>query len=100
MAAIIACGVHGLIITAPGKGGYDCVSRFFAPGAGIPEDPVTGGAHCVLAPYWTERLGKPEIRAFQASARGGEMICRIRRDRVELEGQCVPYLIGQIEEGL
>ncbi len=100
MAAIVALGVHGLIVTAPGDGGYDCVSRFFAPGAGIPEDPVTGGAHCVLAPYWTQRLGKPEIRAFQASARGGEMICRMRGDRVELEGQCVPYLIGQIEDGL
>jgi PhzF family phenazine biosynthesis protein len=100
MAAIIALGVHGVIVTAPGDGGYDCVSRFFAPGAGIPEDPVTGGAHCVLAPYWTERLGKPEIRAYQASTRGGEMICRIRGDRVELEGQCVPYLSGQIESDL
>lgn len=100
MAAIIALGVHGVIVTAPGDGGYDCVSRFFAPGAGIPEDPVTGGAHCVLAPYWTQRLGKPEIRAYQASARGGEMICRMRGDRVELEGQCVPYLSGYIESDL
>jgi PhzF family phenazine biosynthesis protein len=100
MAAIVTCGVHGLIVTAPGDDDYDCVSRFFAPGAGIPEDPVTGGAHCVLTPYWTDRLGKPEIRAFQASPRGGEMTCRIRGDRVELEGQCVPYLTGQIEDGL
>jgi PhzF family phenazine biosynthesis protein len=100
MAAIVALGVHGLIVTAPGDGDYDCVSRFFAPGAGIPEDPVTGGAHCVLTPYWTARLGKPEIRAFQASPRGGEMTCRIRGDRVDLEGQCVPYLTGQIEDAL
>jgi PhzF family phenazine biosynthesis protein len=100
MAAIVACGVHGLIVTAPGDDSYDCVSRFFAPGAGIPEDPVTGGAHCVLTPYWTGRLGKPEIRAFQASPRGGEMTCRMRGDRVELEGQCVPYLTGQIEVGI
>lgn len=100
MAAIIDLGVHGVIVTAPGDGGFDCVSRFFAPGAGIPEDPVTGGAHCVLAPYWTKRLGKAEIRAYQASARGGEMICRMRGDRVELEGQCVPYLCGQIESDL
>jgi predicted PhzF superfamily epimerase YddE/YHI9 len=99
MTAIVACGVHGLIVTAPSDDGYDCVSRFFAPGAGIPEDPVTGGAHCVLTPYWTGRLGKPEILAFQASPRGGEMTCRIRGDRVELEGQCVPYLTGQIEDG-
>jgi PhzF family phenazine biosynthesis protein len=99
MAAIVALGVHGVIVTAPGDGGYDCVSRFFAPGDGIPEDPVTGGAHCVLAPYWAARLGKSDIFAFQASSRGGEMVCRPRGDRVELEGQCVPYLIGQIEVG-
>jgi PhzF family phenazine biosynthesis protein len=97
MAAIVSIGVHGLIVTAPGDERYDCVSRFFAPGAGIPEDPVTGGAHCVLTPYWTDRLGKTEIRAFQASARGGELICRIKGERVELEGQCVPYLTGMIE---
>jgi PhzF family phenazine biosynthesis protein len=97
MAAIVSIGVHGLIVTAPGDERYDCVSRFFAPGAGIPEDPVTGGAHCVLTPYWTERLGKTEIRAFQASSRGGELICRIKGERVELEGQCVPYLTGMIE---
>jgi len=100
MVAIVALGVHGVIVTAPGDGGYDCVSRFFAPSAGIPEDPVTGGAHCVLAPYWAQRLGKPEIRAYQASARGGQMICRMRGDRVVLEGQCVPYLTGQIESDL
>lgn len=100
MAAIVALGVHGVVVTAPGDGGFDCVSRFFAPSAGISEDPVTGGAHCALAPYWTQRLGKPEISAYQASARGGQMVCRMRGDRVELKGQCVPYLSGQIESDL
>jgi PhzF family phenazine biosynthesis protein len=91
------CG--GVIVTAPGDGGYDCVSRYFAPAKGIPEDPVTGSAHCALAPYWTSRLGKSEIRAYQASPRGGEMICRIPAsgDRVELQGHCVFYLEGEAE---
>lgn len=71
-----------------------CVSRYFAPAKGIPEDPVTGGAHCALAPYWAERLGKTDIHAFQASARGGALHCRLRDDRVELEGSCVFYLEG------
>lgn len=87
----------GLIVTAPGDGGHDCVSRFFTPRHGIDEDPVTGGAHTMLAPYWADRLGKSEIRAFQASPRGGELICRVKDDRVELEGHCVPYLAGTIE---
>lgn len=84
----------GVIVTAAGDGGYDCVSRYFAPAKGIPEDPATGGAHCALAPYWAERLDKIEIHAFQASARGGELRCRVRGDRVELVGACVFYLDG------
>lgn len=84
----------GVIVTAAGSGTYDCVSRYFAPAKGIPEDPVTGGAHCALAPYWAERLGKTDIHAFQASARGGALHCRLRDDRVELEGSCVFYLEG------
>jgi PhzF family phenazine biosynthesis protein len=99
MSAIFKTG-HHVIVTAPGDGEFDCISRFFAPVGGIPEDPVTGSAHCMLTPYWTERLGKSEIRAFQASARGGELVCRIKGDRVELEGQCVPYLAGTIEDGM
>lgn len=95
--AIARLDCHSLIVTAPGDDGYDCVSRFFTPRHGIPEDPVTGGAHCTIAPFWSERLGKPEIRAFQASARGGAMTCRPRGDRVELEGECVPYLTGTIQ---
>ena len=74
---------------------------YFAPAKGIPEDPVTGGAHCTLTPYWTRRLGKNELRAYQASQRGGEMICRISptEARVELEGHCVFYLEGEVETG-
>jgi len=87
----------GLIVTAPGDDGHDCVSRFFAPAHGIDEDPVTGSAHCMIAPYWAKRLGKTEVRAFQASARGGALICRISDTRVELCGTCVPYLSGEIE---
>ncbi len=84
----------GVIVTAPGDDGYDCVSRYFAPAKGIPEDPVTGGAHCALTPFWAERLGRSRIRAFQASARGGELICQLRGERVELAGHCVFYLEG------
>jgi predicted PhzF superfamily epimerase YddE/YHI9 len=95
-AAILALP-HPLIITAPGDAGYDCISRFFAPHIAIDEDPVTGAAHCVIAPYWAERLGKAAIRAWQASARGGEVFCRVVGDRVELTGRCVPYLAGEID---
>jgi PhzF family phenazine biosynthesis protein len=87
----------GVIVTAPGEGIYDFVSRYFAPAKGIPEDPVTGAAHCMLAPYWAKRLGRSEFRAFQASLRGGEIICRLAGDRVELEGACVFYLEGEVE---
>lgn len=94
LAAIERMPCAGVIVTAAGDGAYDCVSRYFAPAKGIPEDPVTGGAHCALTPYWAERLGKAELHAFQASARGGELRCRLRGDRVELEGSCVFYLEG------
>ena len=87
----------GLIATAAGDGGCDFVSRYFAPAKGIPEDPVTGGAHCALVPYWAKLLGKTDFRAFQASRRGGEIICRQRGNRVELEGSCVFYLEGEAE---
>jgi PhzF family phenazine biosynthesis protein len=97
IAAIARVDRSGVIVTAPGDETYDFVSRYFAPAKGIPEDPVTGGAHCALAPYWAKRLGKTEFRAFQASKRGGEVICRLARDRVELEGACVFYLEGEAE---
>jgi PhzF family phenazine biosynthesis protein len=97
MAALARLDRSGVIVTAPGDGGYDFVSRYFAPAKGIPEDPVTGGAHCMLAPYWAKRLGKTTFRAYQASRRGGEIICRLVGERVELEGNCVFYLEGEVE---
>jgi PhzF family phenazine biosynthesis protein len=97
MPALARMDRSGVIVTAAGDGIYDFVSRYFAPAKGIPEDPVTGAAHCMLAPFWAKRLGKTEFRAFQASRRGGEIICRVIRDRVELEGACVFYLVGEVE---
>jgi PhzF family phenazine biosynthesis protein len=97
MAALARIDRSGVIVTAPGDGIYDFVSRYFAPAKGIPEDPVTGAAHCMLAPYWAKRLDKTVFRAFQASQRGGEIICRLVHDRVELEGTCVFYLEGKVE---
>ena len=97
MAVLARMERPGVIVTAPGDGAYDFISRYFAPAKGIPEDPVTGAAHCMLAPYWAQRLGKTEFRASQASRRGGEILCRLDGDRVELEGSCVFYLEGEIE---
>src|ERR1700722_5504959 len=97
MAALSCLDRSGVIVTAPGDEGYDFVSRYFAPAKGIPEDPVTGAAHCMLAPYWAKRLGKVDFHAFQASPRGGELMCRLAGDRVELVGSCVFYLEGQVE---
>ena len=97
MTVIAGMDRGGVIVTAPGDEKYDFVSRYFAPAKGIPEDPVTGGAHCMLTPYWAKRLGKTEFRAFQASRRGGEIFCRLVGDRVELEGACVFYLEGEVE---
>ncbi len=97
IAAIARLERSGVIVTAPGDGSYDFVSRYFAPARGVAEDPVTGSAHCALAPFWAKRLNKTAFRAFQASARGGEVVCRLVRDRVELEGACVFYLEGQAE---
>jgi PhzF family phenazine biosynthesis protein len=97
MAALARMDRSGVIVTAPGDGIYDFISRYFAPAKGIPEDPVTGAAHCMLAPYWANQLGKTEFRAYQASRRGGEIVCRLVRGRVELEGACVFYLEGEVE---
>jgi PhzF family phenazine biosynthesis protein len=97
LASIAGLDRSGVIVTAPGEGAYDFLSRYFAPAKGIPEDPVTGSAHCMLAPYWSKRLGKTDLRAFQASRRGGAVGCRLRGDRVELEGGCVFYLEGSAE---
>jgi predicted PhzF superfamily epimerase YddE/YHI9 len=91
-------GVPGAnaIATAPGRDGIDFVSRYFAPNHGVDEDPVTGSAHCVLTPYWAERLGKQQLRARQISARGGELVCTLLGGRVSLAGRAVLYLEGMI----
>ena len=89
--------VRGVYVTAPGDDGhFDIVSRCFGPKVGIDEDPVTGSMHCVIGPYWCERLGKTELRAFQASARGGEMRVRVAGDRVLLIGNAVTRLRGEL----
>ncbi|PSS57109.1 PhzF family phenazine biosynthesis protein [Pseudomonas sp. BBP2017] len=85
MAALAQLPGLGVIVTAPGEE-HDFVSRYFAPGIGIPEDPVTGSTHCSLIPYWAERLGKTELNAFQCSSRGGELFCRLEGDRVKIGG--------------
>lgn len=96
MAKIAALDRLGVIATAPGSD-CDFVSRFFAPGAGIPEDPVTGSAHCTLVPYWSKRLGKSRLFARQVSKRGGELWCEDRGERVEIAGHAVKFLEGVIE---
>jgi predicted PhzF superfamily epimerase YddE/YHI9 len=93
---IRALNVFGLIVTAPGRE-VDFVSRFFAPSFGIPEDPVTGSAHCTLVPYWASRLGRARLTARQVSARGGELRCEDLGERVSMAGRAVQYLEGVIE---
>ena len=94
--AIQALGTQGVIITAKAGGQYDFVSRYFAPNVGINEDPVTGSAHCALAPYWQSQLGKSEFMAFQASPRGGVLRLKTIGSRVMLEGQAVTTITGEI----
>jgi predicted PhzF superfamily epimerase YddE/YHI9 len=87
----------GLILTAPARRKtYDVVSRCFFPSEGIPEDPVTGSAHCAIGPYWSERLGKPVLAAYQASKRGGLLIVRMKESRVELGGRAVTVWSGSL----
>ena len=88
----------GIIVTARGSD-CDFVSRFFAPRAGIPEDPVTGSAHCSLIPFWSARLGKTELFARQISRRGGELWCRLLGERVGIGGRAVIYSRGELEIG-
>jgi len=94
--ALAADGDVLTIVTAPGRD-TDVVSRVFAPGAGIDEDPVTGSAHCVLTPYWTDRLGRDAFTAFQASKRGGHVACRLDGERVILGGRCVTVIEGVMQ---
>lgn len=95
MGKIAALDRFAVIATAPGKS-CDFVSRFFAPAQGVPEDPVTGSAHCTLIPYWAQRLGKRKLTARQISARGGELLCEDRGDRVTIAGRAALYLEGTI----
>jgi PhzF family phenazine biosynthesis protein len=88
--------VRGVIVTSRGTGDYDFISRFFAPGSGIDEDPVTGSSHCCLGPYWSSRLGKTDMNAFQASPRGGAIRIRIDGDRVKLAGRAITVLRGEL----
>lgn len=97
--AIAQLGTTGLVITAPGAehgAEHDFVSRYFVPGAGIPEDPVTGSTHATLVPYWAEKLGKIQLRAFQTSVRGGLLICELAGDRVLICGHAVTFMEAQV----
>lgn len=90
-------GARGVIVTAKGETrGFDFVSRFFAPGSGIDEDPVTGSAHCTLGPYWQSRLGRSEFTAYQASPRGGVVHVRVNDNRVLLAGHAVTVLRAEL----
>lgn len=93
--SLMKLDAHAVIVTAPGDTS-DFVSRFFAPEVGVPEDPVTGSAHCTLIPYWAERLGKNDLFARQVSSRGGELHCRLEGDRVKIAGDAVLFLKGEI----
>ncbi|MEE8593229.1 MAG: PhzF family phenazine biosynthesis protein [Candidatus Bipolaricaulota bacterium] len=96
-AKLLFLGVRGVMVTAKSESEeFDFVSRFFAPSAGIDEDPVTGSAHCVLAPYWAAKLGKIKLSAYQASARGGRLKCTLAGDRVKLAGKAITVLHGEL----
>lgn len=92
---VAALDTFAIIASAPGEE-VDFVSRFFAPRAGIPEDPVTGSAHCTLTPYWSAELGKTSLTAKQVSRRGGELLCEMAGERVLISGGAVEYLRGEI----
>ena len=96
MRLLLALDDFAVMVTAPGDDGVDFVSRFFAPKAGIDEDPVTGSAHCTMTPYWAERLGKTTLTAKQLSPRGGDLLCELHGDRVLMSGRAVEYLRGEI----
>jgi predicted PhzF superfamily epimerase YddE/YHI9 len=95
-ARVASLDAFAVIVSAPGDT-VDFVSRFFAPGAGIPEDPVTGSSHCTLVPYWAARLAKNTLTAKQLSPRGGDLLCELHGERVVIAGQVVEYLRGEIE---
>jgi len=96
LAAENSLGWRGVIVTSEGSGPHDFVSRYFAPWMGVDEDPVTGSAHTVLAPYWSGLLGKKRMRAYQASERGGELLLELGEDRVYITGGAVTVLEGRL----
>ncbi len=96
LAAVAALDLDGVLATAPGREGVDYVARYFAPGAGIPEDPATGSAQCVLMPYWAIRLGRTRLIGRQISERIGDFDCELVGDRVKIAGRAVCYLRGSI----
>ncbi|MFN3242318.1 MAG: PhzF family phenazine biosynthesis protein [Planctomycetota bacterium] len=96
LVALAKVKVRGVIVTARADARYDFVSRFFGPAVGVPEDPVTGSAHCALAPYWSDKLGKTRMKAYQASPRGGELEVELADDRVLLRGRAVTVFRGQL----
>ncbi|HSL81359.1 MAG TPA: PhzF family phenazine biosynthesis protein, partial [Thermoanaerobaculia bacterium] len=100
LARVAELGARGAIVTAAATGGrgagYDFVSRYFAPGVGVPEDPVTGSAHCCLGPFWAARLGRDRVVGYQASARGGTVVVVVAGERVRLGGQAVTVMTGEL----
>jgi PhzF family phenazine biosynthesis protein len=101
LTALARVQARGVVVTARADKNvaYDFVSRFFAPQSGVPEDPVTGSAHCALTPYWSAKLGKTELTGYQASERGGVVRVRLEGDRVHLSGQAVTVLRGELTTG-
>jgi PhzF family phenazine biosynthesis protein len=95
-ALLTATPLEIIVTSRASRNGFDFISRFFAPGVGINEDPVTGSAHCLLTPYWSEKLEKLEMNAFQASARGGALKVRLEGDRVLILGHAVTVLVGEL----
>lgn len=93
---LLQCDMHGVMVTAKGEDKYDFVSRFFAPEVGVPEDPVTGSAHCTLATFWKDRLNTSKFKAYQCSERGGEVDVEFLGDRVLLKGKAVTVFKGKL----
>ena len=92
---IAGLAAQGLVITGKGRS-HDFVSRYFAPGAGIPEDPVTGSIHATLVPYWAHKFGRKSLSAYQASARGGQLLCELAGERVLIQGKAVTFMKAEI----
>jgi len=95
LSALASLDARGIVVTARSDGEYDYVLRFFGPRVGVPEDMVTGTAHCALGPYWTDKLGKKEFTAYQASIRGGVVKVRLESERINIGGQAVTVLRGE-----